>query len=129
MNVSKARYEALQTAKQPTPVGEKVRALLDTGASVSCIDPSVVTALSIPPHGTCLLNTPTTGDTPQTVNLYDIGIGIPGSTAPPLVFETVEVAESDLFRRQGFHMLLGRDILARCVFHYNGPGNGIIVSY
>ena len=88
-----------------------------------------MTALGIPPHGTCLMNTPTTGATPQTVNLYDVGIGVPGATPPPLVFETVEMAESNLLQAQGFHMLLGRDIFTRCVFYYNGPANIVTVSY
>ena len=75
VSVSQARWEALQKAKQLIPPNQKIRALLDTGASGSCLDPSVVTALDIPPHSTCLMNTPTTGATPQTANLYDIGIG------------------------------------------------------
>jgi hypothetical protein len=124
-----ARYQALKKANLPTPTGQQVRALLDTGASATCIDPSVVAALGIPPHGTCLMNTPTTGAEPQTVNLYDVGLGIAGSTAPPLVFETVEVAESNLLQAQGFHMLIGRDILARCTFYYHGPASVISISY
>lgn len=127
--ISKARHEALEKAQKPTPTASKVRALLDTGASCTCVDPSVLQTLSIPSRGTSPMNTPSAGDKPQTVNLYDIGLGIQGHTAPALIFETVQVAGTELLKSQGFHVLIGRDILSRCVFHYNGPGNQIIVSY
>ena len=38
----------------------------------------------------------------------------------PLAFGTVAIVESNLFAAQGFHALIGRNILSRCIFHYNG---------
>jgi len=129
VSVSHARQTALQTAGQPIPKPQTVRALLDTGASVTCLDSTILTNLNIPPTGTTLMNTPTTGSTPATVNVYDVSILIPGATPPPLFLHTIAVAESQLFQSQGFHALIGRDILGACVFHYNGPLNLLTVSY
>ena len=86
-------------------------------------------ALGVPITGTVLVNTPTTGNTPQVANVYDVGIMIPGATTPPLFLGTIAVAESLLLQSQGFHALIGRDILASCVISYNGPLNLVTVSY
>jgi predicted aspartyl protease len=129
VGVSQARAAALQTANQTVPPLQQIRALIDTGASATCMDPSVMNALGIAPHGTTLMNSPTTGGTPQPTNVYDVSIAIPGATPPPLWLNTVAVAESLLLQAQGFHALIGRDILAACVIHYNGPLKFITVSY
>jgi hypothetical protein len=93
------------------------------------MDPSVLVALGIPATGTTLMNTPSTGSQPQAVNTYDVSILIPAASLPPLVLGTVAVVETQLLNQQGFHALIGRDILAGCVFHYNGPLGLITVSY
>ena len=129
VRVSKSRFDALHTAKQTVPPAQQIRALLDTGASASCLDLSVITALGIQTTGTTQISTPSTGNTPQTVNLYDVSILIPGPVPPPLIFNTVAVAGCELLQAQGFHALIGRDILSVCVFHYNGPLQQITVSY
>jgi len=36
------------------------------------------------------------------------------------VSSTVQVTAADLYTGQGIHMLIGRDILANCIFSYNG---------
>lgn len=129
VGVSQARNTALQLAKQRIPTPEKIRALLDTGASCTCIDPSVLKALGIPPTGNVLLNTPSTGSEPHTANVYDVSLAIPGATSPPLFLHTIAIAETELLAKQGFHALIGRDVLENCVFHYNGPVKILTVSY
>lgn len=93
------------------------------------MDPSVFQALGLQPTGDALMNTASSGNMPHRVNVYDVAIGIPGATAPPLVFQTVPVAETQLLQQHGYHALIGRDILAACVFHYNGPLRQVTVSY
>ena len=135
VRVSKGRYDALQAAKQPAPAAQQIRALLDTGASASCLDISVITALGLQPTGSTSIVTPSTGNTPHTVNVYDVSILVPApmlraeGVTPPLIFNTVAVAGCELLQSQGFHALIGRDILSVCMFYYNGPANVIIVSY
>lgn len=129
IGVSQARSTALQVAKQPIPNPQKIRALIDTGASHTCLDPSVLVALGIPPTGTTTIITPSTGNAPHTVDVYDISILIPAATPPPHVLNTVAVAGCELIQAQGFHALIGRDILARWVMHYNGPIGLLTVSY
>jgi len=120
--VSLGRASALTSANQTIPQPIRVRALIDTGASHTCVDPSVLTALGLTPTGTTTVVTPTTGLSSVTVNQYDVGLVIPSAQASHSSFirPTVAVSEHELVRRHGFHVLMGRDILADCLFIYDG---------
>lgn len=123
VGVSVPRRTALIAAKQQVPNPIPIRGLLDTGATGTAIDPSVLTALGLTPTGTILVNTPTTGANPATVEQYDVAfviLGPPNGT--PLFSQTLPVVASELLTAQGFHALIGRDILSQCVFVYNGSG-------
>lgn len=122
VGVSIPRRQALLAAGQNVPNPIQIRGLLDTGASHSAVDPSVLTALGLTPTGTALVNTPTTGAAPVTVDQYDVAFLIPIDKGVPLINQTLPVTASDLFTVQGFHALIGRDILSQCVFVYNGSG-------
>lgn len=122
VGVSVPRRTALIAAGQAVPNGVRILGLLDTGASGTAIDPSVLTALGLTPTGTILVSSPTTGATPQVVNQYDVAFVIPAPSGAPLFSQTLPVIASELFAAQGFHALIGRDILSQCVFVYNGSG-------
>jgi hypothetical protein len=66
------------------------------------------------------VNTPTTGSTPHSAEQYDIALVVPPPTGPPLILQTIPVVASNLLTAQGFHALIGRDILRQCFFAYNG---------
>jgi hypothetical protein len=65
------------------------------------------------------------------MNQYDVGIIIPGPTLnhPPFILHTLAVVETALFAAQGFHSLIGRDILEHCVLTYNGSMGQFILAY
>jgi hypothetical protein len=120
--VSKARVQVLKAAGESIPPPVQIDALLDTGASCTCVDPTVLAKLKLTPTGSVSVNTPTTGATPQLADQYDAALIIPdGGT--PFVLETIPVVATELFAAQGFHALIGRDILDRCVFVYTGGAN------
>lgn len=75
------------------------------------------------------MNTPSTGSTPHVANVYDVSIVIPGATPPAFTLGNIAIAEANLFNSQGFHALIGRDILESCVVHYNGGLKLVTVSY
>ena len=128
--VSEARRQALLAAHQQVPPPIAIRALLDTGASHTCIDPSVLTSLALTPTGSVLCNTPSSGNQPHQADQYDIGLIIPGPKGGvPLIRPTLPVMESHLFQQQGFHSLIGRDVLAGCVLTFNGTAAFFILAY
>jgi aspartyl protease len=129
VGVSQARRDALVAASQPVPAIVRIRGLIDTGASCTCIDPSALTTLGLSPTGTAMVNSPTTGATPKTTNQYDVSLVIPHATLAPLRRTTIAVIETELFAAQGFHALIGRDVLADCVLYYNGDRGFYSLSY
>ena len=121
VTVSEPRKDALNKAGLAIPPSQTIKALVDTGASCTCIDPTVLEPLNLAPTGTVSAHTPSTGSTPAVMNQFDVGMVIYGATAdhPPFHLPTVAVMETPL-RGQGFDALLGRDILSNCLLVYNG---------
>ena len=129
--VSMARQTALTAAGVPIPNHVQIRALVDTGASATCIDPSVLQSLGLTPTGSTMVNTPTTGSTPVQIDQYDVSILVPGATAAhtPLIFNNIPVICTELLAAQGFHALIGRDILSQCLLTYNGDLGQFTLAY
>lgn len=121
ITVSEARAAALQAKGAAIPQGVHAKGLVDTGASNSCIDSSVIRALGVPQTGETTVLTPSTKDGPVPASLYDVGLQIySDTTQPPLHVRNLPVMESHLFEYQGIHALIGRDVLAKCILHFNG---------
>lgn len=123
--VSSARRAALSQLNQPIPDYQVIRALVDTGASCTAIEPSVLQMLSLTPTGTVEILTPSTGQGSHTTETYDIdfaiGAGQAGET--PFVMTNLRVTAAQLYLQQGIHALIGRDILQRMMLVYNGSMN------
>ena len=109
----------------------RVRALIDTGASCTCVEPAVLEILGLSPTGSVSVNTPTTGDTAATKDQYDISLTIPGGSphAQPLTISVMAVIGSELFAAQGIHALIGRDVLEGCLFSYDGQAELFTLAY
>ena len=74
--------------------------------------------------------TPTTGSAAIIKNTYDVGLIIFATMQdPPFVIRNLAVAESDLLASQGFHALIGRDVLTKCVLVYNGTTNTYTLAF
>jgi hypothetical protein len=126
VSVSAPRANALTSNSLAVPQPITVRGLIDTGASNTCIDPSIVTSLGLQPTGLMQIITPSTGNVPVLCSQYDISVIFP---FPLMVFSvpTLPVTESSL-AHQGFAMLIGRDILAHSLLIYDGKNNEFTFS-
>ena len=119
--VSEGRRTALETEKLVVPAPRVIRALVDTGASVTSIEPSVMQALGLTPTGTADIVTPSTGTEVHTTDTYDVNFVIlKNQNEPPLTMPNLRVAACQLFLKQGIHALIGRDVLSRCLLFYDG---------
>jgi hypothetical protein len=124
VSVSEGRRLALEAAESPVPQMQVIRALIDTGASFTSIDPAVLAALNLTPTGTIEIVTPSTGQGTHTADTYDVDFKIgAGPNDIPLSISNLRIASCDLFLRQGIHALIGRDILQRCILMYNGSAS------
>jgi len=130
VGVSQARRAALTTAGWAVPDFIQTRAMIDTGASCTCVDASILQQLGIPPTGSVAVRTPSTGTIPHMVNQYDIGFFVLFDNPPKSLYaaQTLAVVESTL-APQGFQALIGRDILATAQFVYNGSAEFYTLSF
>lgn len=130
IGVSLARRSALVAAKRAVPKPVQIQGLVDTGASATCIDPSVLSQLGLTPTGTTLVNSPTTGQQPVVADTYDVSLTIYATAnQPPLIHHTVPAVASELLAAQGIHALIGRDILRSCLLMYDGMGGLFSLAY
>ncbi len=118
VGVSNPKKQALLAAQLPVPNPVPIRALIDTGSSCTCLDPTIIQQLGLVATGTTPMITPTTGPNPVNCNQYDIHLIL---VHPALHFNLLALAvvESQVLH-QGFHLLLGRDVLAGCHLSYQG---------
>lgn len=130
-HVSAPRAQALREKGVEAPNLVQGRALIDTGASCTSVDPTVLDQLQLTPTGSVQVLTPSTGHNPHITDQYDLAIVIPGASKSdaPLHFPIVPVIASELLQSQGFHALIGRDILWHCVLIYNGKGPYFSLAY
>ena len=128
VGASGPRQQALIRAAQVVPQPIPITGLIDTGASCTSIDSSVLRQLAIPSTGTTQVHTPSTqAGVPHVANLYDISLIL----VHPLItrtFTAVPVTESQLIH-QGIQALIGRDILSWCLFTYDGVSKTFCLGF
>ena len=98
-----------------------IEALIDTGASGTLIQTSVITTLELDWIGTTLWTTPST-TAPLIRYEYRVRIVL----SKTIAFET-DIVEGPLIG-QGVRGLIGRDILEEVVFTYDGPRNQFTIN-
>ncbi len=103
-------------AKGEKAPSQKAIALIDTGASCTCIDKTIAKTLELVSHDIKRVQT-AAGEDMQC--LYDAGIILP--LAQKAVFG-VQVLEAKL-EKQPYKVLIGRDILTNITLIYNGWDN------
>jgi hypothetical protein len=129
VGVSDLRHKALQQAGKPIPTPVLIKALIDTGASHTVIDSTVISQLGLTPTGSVQVLTPTTGLIPCEQLTYDLGIFVPlAKGMQPWAFLFWTASEADL-QHQGFSMLYGRDLLAGSTFHYDGQAQQFTLTF
>lgn len=129
LTVSAPGAQAMQREGRPVPKGFVAKGLVDTGASCTSIDPSVVEALGLRPVSRVPMITPSTGPDPILVDQYDIGVTIySAKESVPLRIDALPVCGTPLIN-QGFHALIGRDILGQCLLFYNGATRQYSLSF
>jgi len=114
-----ARFFSEKNMPIPAPITGN--ALIDTGASITAVDLTLIQQLGINPVGVSTVFTPQ-GQAAQ--ELFPIKLAFPGTT---IILSLNAVLGSEL-RNQNIVALIGRNILARCILVYNGPLGNISLS-
>lgn len=122
VGVTEARQIALMAAEIVIPQFQLAHMLIDTGASHTCLDPSVIAPLGLTPTGTVSIHTPSTQGAAHQVAQYDVRILVHGPPSSARWFDALPVSECNL-KAQGIDGLLGRDVLGGCTLIYLGEMN------
>jgi hypothetical protein len=130
VGLSAATIHALRTAGRPVPSPLPVRALIDTGADMTCVDRNVLQGLPLAWGGMALANVPTHGGITIAAQ-HEVTLTIvhpSGNPSDDLIEPNLYVLELPL-ASLGFQALIGRDVLARCCFRYDGPASQFDLEY
>ena len=128
--MSNARRSALTAAGQAVPNPFQVRALIDTGASDTCVDPIALQPLNLTPTGDVSVITPSTGAIAATRPQYDVSLVIlHPKQMGHFLRGTMPIICTELFAAQGIHALIGRDILQDCLFTFDGATGLFSLAY
>jgi hypothetical protein len=121
---------ALNKAGLPTPTVAIANLLVDTGASQTAINSSILAGLGLSPTGTQQVHTPSTQGVPHVCNTFDVGLMVHGALMSQVVHFVPALPVLDgQFKPQGVDGLLGRDVLASCRVTYSGPDQLLMVSF
>ena len=115
ISVPDALAQTLTTDNRTIPQPEIGAALLDTGASNTCIDITIAQKLGLQIVNRIKMRTPSDDDCEQDV--YAAKLAFPGTTLPPLPLLNVAGAK---LANQGLAALIGRDFLLGKTLHYDG---------
>jgi hypothetical protein len=127
---SQAAAQARRQALQAVPPAVRARALIDTGAEVTCADPTLLRQLGLRVSGLTPANVPAAGGLIFQAQ-YDAGLTVLHPSRRPgrhLEIPDLLVMEVPL-AALGYQVLLGRDMLALCRLLYDGPGGRFRLAY
>jgi predicted aspartyl protease len=125
--VSHPRQEAMKKGGLPIPGAQFVRGLIDTGASITCIDHAVITKLGIQPTGTTVCHS--ASHQQVTFLQYDVMLAlILDNQQIYLASLGIPVIAIDT-SQQSHDALIGRDVLAKGMMLYNGSGQSVSLTF
>jgi hypothetical protein len=101
-----------------------IRGIVDTGATFTCIDNSVVQLLGLEPVEKQLIHGIATGAKPVAGDIYliDVRIYEPGTNELGYCVRNIRASAGIYFgcELDGHQAMFGRDVLENCLFTYNG---------
>jgi predicted aspartyl protease len=112
--------KGLLSQGKPLPVPKSGLALIDTGATGTCIDDQAAKELGLPVIDVAKMTSATHKD--QQCSVYPVQINLPS-----VVLNSPRTMGAAL-APQGLLVLIGRDVLQNCTLFYNGPTGQITLS-
>lgn len=118
----------ISAAGQPRPSPQTVKMLVDTGADKSALDENLIEQWGIPYVQAGWAKT-MAGTKP--VRMYELALSLKGQAAHPTwdVESLVITARREPFQGMPYSGLIGRDLLDRAVFVFNGPEHHCTLTF
>jgi len=113
---------------QSHPVPQTVKMLVDTGAETSALDENIIEQWQISYVRAGWARTMTST---KPVRMYDLALSLKGQQGQPSwdVGSLVVTARREPFEGMPYSGLIGRDLLDRAVFVFNGPGHHCTLAF
>ena len=119
----------LRRALRPIPQPVAIEAILDTGAEATCLDASIIRTLSLPVDFPTLANMPS-GPGLIFASQYRASVTIQHPSDPGISFTTADLVICELpLGALGYNAVIGRDILDRLRFTYDGPARSFTLEW
>jgi hypothetical protein len=102
--------------------------LIDTGASRTNVEKSVLNRLGLEPVGDEFVHTASTAGKPKQVGAYAVQLffaGVPGGQ----LAADLRVVEAEGLVALGVEVLLGRDVLGGFLLFFNGPEGRFTIAF
>lgn len=128
VGISDGAKAQLDAARQPVPALQVARALIDTGASGSVVDPSITSALGLSPVSFMGVHTPSTQGAAVQQPVYDVSIWLYHRPTKHVWQRSLPVCCAGL-KVQGTDMLIGRDVLKECLLVYDGGAGRYALAF
>lgn len=106
--------DSLKAKGRPAATPVKVMAMIDTGATMSVVTPSVIKGLGLQPISVGQMSTPSTVQS-VSANIYNVAVAFPNG----VMVDGINVIEAPL-GGQPIQCLIGRDVLRHGVLVYIG---------
>jgi hypothetical protein len=101
-----------------------VKALIDTGAALTIINPQVATSCKLLQTDWSMINS--VGGLAGEYPAHAAAISFPGTNLPS--FDVVRVVACPIIKQPFFSCLIGRDILRKWVLKYDGPNGELEIE-
>jgi predicted aspartyl protease len=101
-----------------------VHALIDTGASLTVINPQIATTCKLLQTDWCRITT--VGSLAGSYPAYAAAISFPGTDLPG--FDVIRVVACPIIEQRHFSCLIGRDILQKWLLTYDGPNGQLEIK-
>ena len=131
VGLSDATVRGLRSQLQPIPQALECRALLDSGADITCVDSRLIESMNILHSGFSFANVPSLQEGTTLESLHDLSLAILHPSHDPrdfFVLRNWRVMELPL-RSLDYQVLIGRDILVRTQFVFDGINQRFSLRY
>jgi hypothetical protein len=125
---SAPQIEAMGMAGEPSADSIPISALVDTGAGRSIMQRADLAKFDLIQLGTEWLNTASSGETPLEVRVFAVQLLLTGVAGVTLAAD-LPVLEVEDLSGLGVDMLLGRDVLDRCLLFYSGQERRFTLAF
>ena len=126
--IDRAMAHSLVALGLAVPPPHTVRELIDTSADRTAIHPAALAVISSFPAGTSPARRPRLTTAARRVNLHRVRLAFGGGAVSPITGRWVEIESAAVIPADpAILALIGRDMLARCRFVYDGPKGELIL--